>query len=143
MNSSAGSIRRTFGRARSSAGRLCKDISGIAAVEFAVIAPVMLLMFFGTVELTSAIAIKRKVTTMARTASDLTSQSATISNADLTNFFAATNGIMTPYDATPAATRVTELYIDPASGVARVQWSQTSQSTVLPALAAGNLGRIA
>ena len=51
-----------------------RDRSGIAAIEFAVIVPVMLVMFFGTVEFPPAIAVDRKVTLIARTLSDLTSQ---------------------------------------------------------------------
>jgi hypothetical protein len=66
---------------------------------------------------------------MARTLADLTSQAGVVSGADLTNFFAASNAIMTPYSPplypTPNST-ITELYIDPASGNARVQWSQGS-----------------
>jgi Flp pilus assembly protein TadG len=117
-----GSIRKTRPRVRPLALRLLKDRSGIAATEFAVIVPVMLVMFFGTVEFSSAIAIKRKVTTMARTVADLTSQAAVVSNSDLQNFFAASLGIMTPYPSTPVNTTVSELYVN-SSGSAHVQWS--------------------
>lgn len=132
-------MRKTCLRAQSSAARLLKDRRGVAATEFAVIVPVMLVMFFGTVEFTSAIAIKRKVTTMARTISDLTSQAAVVNDTDLANFFAANNGIMTPYSSTPTNTTVSELYIDPTSGAARVQWSKgaapraTSSPVAIPA----------
>ena len=51
-----------------------RDCRGIAATEFAVIVPVMLVMFFGTVEFSSGVAVDRKVTLVARTLSDLTSQ---------------------------------------------------------------------
>ena len=46
----------------------------IAAIEFALIVPLMLVLFFGTVEFSSGVAVDRKVTLMARTLSDLTSQ---------------------------------------------------------------------
>ncbi len=51
-----------------------RDRSGIAATEFAVIVPIMLVMFFGVVEFSSGVAVDRKVTLVARTMSDLTSQ---------------------------------------------------------------------
>jgi Flp pilus assembly protein TadG len=124
MSFSSGSARETCIRARRLAARLLKDGSGVAAIEFAIVVPIMLVMFFGTVEFSSAIAIKRKVTSMARTASDLTSQAAVVTNSDLTNFFAASLGIMTPYPAAPTNVTVSELYIDPSSGAARVQWSK-------------------
>ena len=117
-------------RVRRSAGGLLRDRSGIAATEFAVIVPIMLVMFFGTVEFSSAVAIDRKVTLMARTLANLTSQGLSVNNTTLTGYFNASNAIMTPYSGPlyPAPnTTVSELYIDPATGAARVQWSQGSQ----------------
>jgi Flp pilus assembly protein TadG len=118
------SIRKIYSRARLSAAGLLKDRSGLAATEFAMIVPIMLVMFFGVVEFSSAVAISRKVTIMARTVADLTSQGASVNDTDLTNFFAASLAIMTPYDKTPTNATVSELYIDPASGDVRVQWSK-------------------
>ena len=100
------------------------DRSGIAATEFAVIVPLMLVMFFGTVEFSSGVAVDRKVTLMARTLSDLTSQSISVNDADLTNFFAASKGIMTPYPSAPTQATITELYVDSTTLAARVQWSK-------------------
>jgi Flp pilus assembly protein TadG len=112
--------------ARHSLRNLVRDNSGIAATEFAVIVPIMLVMFFGTVEFSSGVAVDRKVTLMARTLSDLTSQSTSVGDTDMTNFFAASAGVMTPYSATPTQSTITELYVDPATLQARVQWSKGS-----------------
>src|SRR6266581_5127871 len=87
--------------ARCSARDLARDRSGIAATEFAMIVPLMLVLFFGTVEFSSGVAVDRKVTLMARTLSDLTSQNISVTDAQLTNFFAAATGILTPYPSTP------------------------------------------
>jgi Flp pilus assembly protein TadG len=120
------SILRTWHETRRSAADLLADRSGLAAVEFAFILPVMLVMFFGTVEFSSAIAIDRKVTLMARTLSDLTSQAATVADTDIDNFRAASTGIMTPYPTTTLSSTITELYVDPNTFAARVQWSKGS-----------------
>lgn len=114
---------------RRHAVNLLVDRRGFAAVEFAFILPVMMVMLFGTVEFSSAIAIDRKVTLMARTLSDLTSQATTVSSSDLTNFFAASTGIMTPYPTTATTilnSTITQLYIDPSTLKAKVKWSQGS-----------------
>src|ERR1700736_3617408 len=113
-------------RVRRCAISLLEDRSGIAATEFAVIVPIMLVMFFGTLEFSSGVAVDRKVTLMARTLSDLTSQSTTVTDTDLNNFFAASAGIMTPYSSTPTNSTITELYVDPSTLAARVQWSKGS-----------------
>jgi Flp pilus assembly protein TadG len=120
------SVWQMWFRARLSAANLIKDRRGVAATEFAVIVPLMLVMFFGTVEFSSGVAVDRKVTLMARTLSDLTSQSISVASTDLTNFFNASNGIMTPYSSTPTHGTITELYVDPSTLKARVQWSQGS-----------------
>ena len=129
-------------RARRSLRNLARDNSGIAATEFAVIVPIMLVMFFGTVEFSSGVAVDRKVTLMARTLSDLTSQSTSVGDTDMTNFFAASAAIMTPYSSTPTHSTISELYVDPATLKARVQWSKGtaprtagSQVTIPAALA--------
>src|ERR1700677_1280037 len=71
-------------RARRSVVDLMENYRGNAAVEFSVIVPVMLVMFFGTVELSSGVAVDRKTTLVARTVSDLTSQLANQSAASTT-----------------------------------------------------------
>jgi Flp pilus assembly protein TadG len=111
-------------RLRRAALDLYRDHRGVAAIEFAIIAPVMLVMFFGTVEFSSGIAVNRKVTLMARTLSDLTSQNISVTDTQLTNLFAAATSIMTPYSSTPTHSTVSELYVDPRTLAARVQWSK-------------------
>jgi Flp pilus assembly protein TadG len=112
-------------RLRQAGARLRDDSRGIAAVEFAVIVPLMLVMFFATVELCAAIAVDRKVTLVARTLSDLTSQSTKVKEDDLKNFFTASYGVMTPYPVTPIEATITEIHVD-ASKVAKVTWSKSA-----------------
>jgi Flp pilus assembly protein TadG len=108
------------------AAALWRDSRGLAATEFAMIVPLMLLMLFGTIDVSSGVAVDRKVTLVARTLSDLTSQSKAVGDADMTNFFLASYGIMWPYPSAPVRATISEVYIDPASSVARVQWSKGS-----------------
>ena len=119
-------IMETWLRLRRSTRDLFGDIRGIAATEFAIVVPVMLLLFFGTDEFASGISVDRKVTLMARTLSDLTSQNTKVTDAQLTNFFNASSAIMTPYSSSPVRSTITQLYVDPATLAARVQWSKGS-----------------
>ena len=115
---------RIWLRMRRRALKLLGDKRGVAAVEFAVIVPVMLVLFFGVDEFSSGVAVDRKVTLMARTLSDLTSQNISVTDTQLTNFFNASSAIMTPYPSAPVKATITELYVDPATLQARVQWSK-------------------
>src|SRR5580704_14958032 len=123
------SISRMWHNTRLSGAELFRDNSGIAATEFAVIVPIMLVMFFGTVEFSSGVAVDRKVTLIARTTSDLTSQSTTVADTDMTNFFTASYAILQPYSSAPsfapAQITISELYVDPSTHAARVQWSRS------------------
>src|SRR6266851_2254643 len=119
-------VTRKWLRVRRSALDLSGDCRGLAAIEFAMIVPLMLVLFFGTVEFSSGIAVDRKVTLMARTLSDLTSQNTSVNDTQLTNIFNASIGVMTPYSTTPVNSTITELYVDPTTKVARVQWSKGS-----------------
>lgn len=129
MNPALKSMVRKSRRLQLLARKLVVDRRGVAAIEFAMLVPIMLVLFFGTVEFSVGVAANRKVSLMAQTLSDLTSRSISVSDSDLGNFFAAGTGVMTPYvqptyNATTST--ITELWIDPSTGNARVQWSKGS-----------------
>jgi Flp pilus assembly protein TadG len=113
-------------RARASIAGLLRGERGSAAVEFAVIVPIMLTMFFGTLEFSSGVAVDRKVTLVARTMSDLVSQSSCVDDTMLANFTKTGRAILTPYSTTPLNSTVTQLFFDPATSTAKVQWSKGS-----------------
>ena len=130
-------IVRAWRHAREQASRLAGDTRAIAATEFAVIVPIMLVLLFGVIEFSNGFTAYRKVSIMAHTLSDLTSQSASVQDSDLNNFFCASGGIMTPYvtmpnPCPPAPTSVTqsivELWVN-SSGQARVQWAKNSDGS--------------
>jgi Flp pilus assembly protein TadG len=122
----ATSMSRTWLRARFSVASLLRDQSGIAATEFAVIVPIMLVMFFGTVEFSSGVAVNRKITLVARTLSDLTSQSsAPADDSYLKNIFTASIAILAPYSPTPTQATLSEIYVD-SNKVATIQWSKAA-----------------
>lgn len=121
------SILKMWSHARRSAAGLIEDRSGLAAIEFAMIVPLMLVMFFGTVEFSSGVAVDRKVTLVARTLADLASQYTSVATTDTANFFAASSSILTPYSSTPTKATISELYVNPATLKATVQWSQAYQ----------------
>ncbi len=136
-------------RARHRAIDMAADCRGIAATEFAVIVPLMLVMFFGTVEFSSGVAVNRKVTLTARALSDLTAQtpppslnstSATMTDTYLQNVFTASIAILAPYAASPVQATLSEIYIDSTGTTAKIVWSKSAvvssnaatQATLMP-----------
>lgn len=103
---------------------------GVAALEFAMILPVMLAIYFGIVETGQAIMINRKVTQLTRALVDLSSQVAVISNTEMSNIFDAALTVMMPYTAVKPKMSIHNIVIDSA-GVAKVCWSEERNSTKL------------
>ena len=76
------------------------DIRGVAAIEMAFIFPVMLVLYFGLVDVTNLLSANRRVTLTSSTIADLVTQaSGTVTTADLDGFFNAAAPIMDPFPA--------------------------------------------
>jgi len=117
------SMSRFLIKASPTARDFVNNCGGLAAVEFAFILPLMLVLFFGTIEFSQGVAVDRKITIMARTLADLTSQNTSVTTTQLNNFFPAATAVMTPYPSAPVHATLSELYVEPNSLQARVQWS--------------------
>lgn len=116
---------------RTLARRLLRDRSGVAAVEFAFVLPVMLACYFGVVEVAQAVMINRKVTQLTRTLTDLTTQFATIPDSERDNIFNAAQTVMAPYTSVSAKMAIASIVIDSAR-VARVCWSESKNGATVP-----------
>ncbi len=101
---------------------------GIAAVEFALILPVMLTMFVGIAELGQAVAVKRKVTITTHTVTDLVTQYNTVASSDLDSILSASASVIAPYASSNLALIVTEISTD-SKGNATVTWSRALNGT--------------
>ena len=112
-------------RLRRVVSKLSRQERGVAAVEFSLIVPVLITMYFGTVELSMAIGHERKASLLARTLSDLVTQSASVTNADMTSVFTAAKAILAPYAVDKIAMRVTSYKID-ASKQVFIDWSDVN-----------------
>jgi len=100
--------------------------SGMAAVEFALIAPFLLALFFGLVEVCNALNAHQKVTSVASTAADLTAQATTVSTSDLADIFAASSAIMEPFSTNNISIIVTSIAGDGNRNEGKVVWSRTN-----------------
>lgn len=115
-------LRRMAGR--SSARRLMRDTSGVAGVEFAVILPIALVLFFGAIEVSTGVAVDRKVIILTRTLSDLISRAQTITDVDISNAFNISSAVMAPYSNGPVKAKISQIYIDPNTSQPKLIWSK-------------------
>jgi Flp pilus assembly protein TadG len=80
---------------------LVGNVKGVAGIEAAFIFPVMLMIYFGLLDLTTVLSANRRVTQMASTLADLVTQSTgTTTKAELEGFYRASTAIMDPYSTT-------------------------------------------
>jgi Flp pilus assembly protein TadG len=104
--------------------RFTKTRSGVAAVEFALIAPLMFLLLLGTFEVSQAIAAKRKAVLAASTVANIVTQYTTISASQtMPDILNASVAVLTPFSAANAVVTVSCISIN-AQGVAKITWSQ-------------------
>ncbi|QQR36085.1 pilus assembly protein [Devosia oryziradicis] len=100
--------------------------AGTAAVEFALVLPVMLMLYIGSVEVTGLISVDRKLQSAAGSLGDLVARSdTTITAATLKDYFKAAGGIMTPNPVAGLRQVVTQVQVL-ADGTTKVVWSRQS-----------------
>ncbi len=116
------------GRTRESLqnGGVWRDKRGVSAVEFALLAPIILLMYIGTAEIGNLLTVERRVETVASTAADLTAQVKKVSNSDLTDISDASKSILAPYDTTPLKIVLSSVVADQNNN-GKVAWSYSKQ----------------
>ncbi len=98
--------------AKSILRRARSEEDGIAAVEFALILPLMLTLYIGTAEISNTLMASRKETLVARTLSDLVAQQPSgtnLTDADLDSIFAAATAIMAPFDGSVLKMTITSV----------------------------------
>jgi Flp pilus assembly protein TadG len=110
--------------------RMAGDRSGVSAVEFALILPIMLTLYIGGNEFGHALTLKRKITHVTSSIADLVTQSKTISNSDMENILDAAEQIVWPYSAAGMRTVVSLIHIDEDND-ATVVWSDARNDTPL------------
>jgi Flp pilus assembly protein TadG len=101
---------------------------GMAAVEFAVLLPFMLVAYLGGVEIGEGVAMNRKVAITTRAVADLASRYTAIANADMSTILGASSTIIAPYPSAPLAVTVSQVAVD-NKGNATVSWSDTLNGT--------------
>ncbi|MDR6790539.1 Flp pilus assembly protein TadG [Sphingomonas sp. BE138] len=112
------------------AARLARERRAVAATEFAIILPVLLLLYLGGFQLTDAIGAYRKVTTTVRALADLSTQSEQVTPSEMAGILAGARQIMTPYSTAGSTLYVVAIDFD-AQARPSITWvcAQTTTSS--------------
>lgn len=110
--------------------RFMGDRRGVSAVEFALIAPIMVAMYLGAAELTQVLTLDRKVTSAANAVADLVAQDDFLTDNELDDVLSAADAILAPYRTAPLSLRITSVRMD-ADGEVFVDWSESETMAAL------------
>jgi len=133
MTQPRSTMRIVMSRATSLAERIIGSVracalsrKGVAAVEFAMVLPFMMVLYFGMAEVTTGVSAARKLTLLSRSLADLTGRAGTVTDTELNNIFAASAAIMHPFDGSKVKMRVSSIVVRRISDTqveGRVCWS--------------------
>ncbi|MBC6981644.1 TadE/TadG family type IV pilus assembly protein [Caulobacter sp. 17J80-11] len=112
-------------RVRSWLTRLARAEEGVSAVEFALIAPLMILFYFGLAELSQGYMAQRRVNHAAAAIADLVAQQQAVNNQDMQDIFLVGGLTMAPFPTDTLKLRISSVVAD-AKGVPKVAWSDGS-----------------
>ena len=102
--------------------RFVRDCRGVSAIEFAIIAPLLITFYLGMAETTQAMMAKRKASHVASAIGDLIAQDQSVTDAEMTDTWTIGNALLAPFPSTgKLGMRVTSVTM--ASGVVKVDWS--------------------
>ncbi|MBD8065714.1 pilus assembly protein [Devosia sp. PTR5] len=109
-------------------GSALRDRAGTAAVEFALIVPIMLLVYVGTMEASSLITMDRKIQSVSGAVGDLVARAdKVLTTNQLKDYFQAASGIMTPFSSSGVKQVVTAVNVAP-DGSTSVEWTSQYQN---------------
>ncbi len=114
--------------------RFAASTRAVAAVEFAMIMPTLLLLFLASFDAANGIAIYMKVRAATYTLAAVTNQYGTgnsaIATADMTAITGATAAVLAPYSSTPTIVTISQIKATSATA-ATVSWSYSVNGTPL------------
>ncbi len=106
--------------------KLISDNGGFAAVEFAMVVPIMIMMLLGSVEVSDALTVDGRINIISSSISDVVARSTPVTKTDLRDIFKFGHILIGRYDIGSVKTEVVSLEPDLVTGVMKVVWSYNS-----------------
>lgn len=102
--------------------RLTGDERGVSAIEFALLAPILIAFYFGMAEFCQGYMAQKRMGHVSAMVADLVAQEEVVATANLDDIFDIGGLIMKPFSTTALKQRVSS--VTRTAGVARVVWSR-------------------
>lgn len=103
---------------------------GLAALEFALLLPVMVLVLFGSIDLIDALGANRRTENVAASLADVVARDTEVSDSEIAGLWAAMAVLVVPGTGDNITARITSIEIE-STTTARVVWSEGSGMSAL------------
>lgn len=120
-----------FNKVPAKRNSLSKDQRGIAAVEFALVVPVIVILFLGSIDAVFALTAKRKVSLATHSMADIAARETALDSTDRQALSELGKVIMTPNDVSLANIILTGALVDAGGLTATVDWSDAFGPTAI------------
>lgn len=110
--------------------RFAASRRGVAAIEFGMVLPVLLLLFLASFDAGTAINIYMKVRSATYTLDAITNQYTTVQTSDMQQIVGATAVVLSPYSSSPVVVTISQIKVSSASK-ANISWSYSLNGTAL------------
>lgn len=128
---------RGLSRPGRSLRKLAADRKGVAALEFAIVMPLLMVMYFATIEISQGIETNKKLGRAASMIADLVAQQQVTTAGQLEEIMDVGKAVLKPYGRSDAKFTVTAIEItDETTPKVKVAWSKASATAQAPCVAA-------
>lgn len=108
--------------------RFARDQRGVGAIEFAILFPVLLMLYLGAFELTVGLSVSKRASRTAGSIADIVSQQSSVTKSVLATMPTVAGAIFAPYSTTGLTLKITGIAVD-GSGNATIAWSWAQDGT--------------
>jgi Flp pilus assembly protein TadG len=109
-------------RLRTLCHRFMGDREGVGAIEFAILFPILVMLYVGAFEITIGLSISKRAARSSAAIADVVTQQQTVTKAWLNDMPSVASAIFAPYGTTGLTVKITGIAID-ASANPTVKWS--------------------
>lgn len=107
------------------------DRSGVGAIEFAILFPILVMLYIGAFEITVGLSVSKRAARAAGSVADIVTQQQGVTKTSLQQITTVANAIFAPYNTSQMQVKLTGITMD-ASANAKVLWSWGNSTTSAP-----------
>ncbi len=120
--------RRTVAKIRALCLRFAGDREGVGAIEFAILFPILVMLYVGAFEITVGLSVSKRAARSAAAVADIITQQTSVTPTSLADMPSVAASMFAPFSTSSMKMKITGITID-ASANPTVKWSWAQDNT--------------